>query len=407
MTTRVTNAATRAATTAGAQTSAATHDAPLHICLVSNTAWSIHNYRLGLLNALRAAGARITIIAPRDRAFASLEAMGCECLDLTLSSKGTRPAEDLRTLLSLYRRYRALAPDVIFHYTIKPNIYGTLAAAAARRPSVAVTTGLGYVFLHANHAARIARALYRIAFRFPREVWFLNRDDQQAFLDQHLLAHPERARLLRGEGVDLERFSVQDRTHDGVFRFLLIGRLLWDKGVGEFIEAARRLKPQFPHARWQLLGPVGVANPSAISRAEVDAWVGEGLIDYLGETDDVRPFIAQADCITLPSYREGVPRTLLEAAAMGRIAIATRVPGCVEIVDDCVNGILCEPKDATDLADAMARVLRLSDEQRQAMETAARQKAEREFDERAVLAVYQQTLARVTGKTIYLSGNSI
>jgi glycosyltransferase involved in cell wall biosynthesis len=379
----------------------------MHICLVSNTAWSIHNYRLGLLTGLAAAGVRVTIIAPEDRAFAPLKAMGFTCIPLPLASKGTSPLEDLGTLAYLFRQYRRLAPDVVFHYTIKPNIYGTLAAALARVPSVAVTTGLGYVFLHASRAAQIARLLYRLAFRFPREVWFLNPDDQNAFLEEHLLAHPERARLLRGEGVDLERFSVQPRTDDGTFRFLLIGRLLWDKGVAEFIDAARQLKDDFPQARWQLLGPVGVANPSAISREEVQAWCDEGLIEYLGETDDVRPLIAQANCVVLPSYREGVPRTLLEAAAMGRIAIATRVPGCIEVVEDGVNGILCAPRDASDLATAMRHAVLMPVAERREMEQAARDKAVREFDEKVVLGVYEQALQHITGNAISLSGKSI
>lgn len=382
---------------------------PLHICLVSNTAWSIYNYRLGLLRALLAAGARVTIIAPQDRTFPALRAMGCHCVPLVLASKGTSPMQDLGTLFALYRIYKSLTPDIVFHYTIKANIYGTLAAAAARVPSVAVTTGLGYVFLHKNRAARIAQTLYRLAFRFPHEIWFLNPDDQQAFLEHKLLAHPERARLLAGEGVDLERFGVAPSAPQAgaglsvPFRFLLIGRLMWDKGVGEFIEAARRLKPHFPLARWQLLGPVGVENPSAITREQVNQWCAEGLIDYLGEADDVRPCIAAADCIVLPSYREGVPRTLMEAAAMGRLAIATRVPGCTEVVEDGVNGILCEARDADSLANAMRTVLSMPPSRREEMEIAARRRAETRFDERAVIVVYEHTLRRVTGKMIGLT----
>lgn len=373
--------------------------AGLHLCLVSNTAWSIYNYRQGLLQTLLAQKVRITIIAPEDRTFALLREMGCACLPLKMASKGTRPLQDGATLLQLYGLYRRLQPDTVFHYTIKPNIYGTLAAALARVPSVAVTTGLGYVFLHDTPAARVARALYRMAFRFPREVWFLNPDDRSAFLDGKLLAHPERARLLRGEGVDLQHFAMTPPPARAPFRFLLIGRLLWDKGVGEYVDAARTLRAEFPDVEWQLLGPVGVENPSAISRAEVDAWVAEGVMTYLGEAHDVRPAIAQADCIVLPSYREGVPRTLMEAAAMGRIAIATRVPGCVEVVEDQVNGILCEVRDADALADAMRAVLTWPSARRREVERAARQKAEREFDERVVLQQYQRTLSDITGRT--------
>ena len=373
--------------------------AALHLCLVSNTAWSIYNYRHGLLQTLLAQKARITIIAPEDRTFALLTEMGCECVPLRMASKGTRPLQDGATLRQLYGLYRRLRPDVVFHYTIKPNIYGTLAAALARVPSVAVTTGLGYVFLHDTPAARVARALYRMAFRFPREVWFLNPDDRSAFLDGKLLAHPDRARLLRGEGVDLQHFEMMPPPASPPFRFLLIGRLLWDKGVGEFVEAARLLRPSFPDVEWQLLGPVGVENPSAISRKAVQAWVDEGVVRYLGEAHDVRPAIAEAACIVLPSYREGVPRTLMEASAMGRIAIATRVPGCVAVVEDQVNGILCEVRNIDALAEAMRTVLTWSPARRREVEQAARRKAEREFDERVVLQQYQRTLSDITGRT--------
>jgi glycosyltransferase involved in cell wall biosynthesis len=384
------------------QASAAPNAAPaagLHLCLVSNTAWSIYNYRQGLLQTLLAQKARITIIAPEDRTFALLREMGCECVPLRMASKGTRPLQDGATLRQLFGLYRRLRPDVVFHYTIKPNIYGTLAAALARVPSVAVTTGLGYVFLHDTPAARVARGLYRMAFRFPREVWFLNPDDRRAFLDGKLLAHPERARLLRGEGVDLHHFQMTSPPTSPPFRFLLIGRLLWDKGVGEFVAAARLLRPDFPDVEWQLLGPVGVENPSAISQKEVQAWVDEGVVRYLGEAHDVRPAIADAACIVLPSYREGVPRTLMEAAAMGRIAIATRVPGCVEVVEDQVNGILCEVRNIAGLAEAMRAVLTWSSARRREAEHAARRKAEREFDERVVLQQYQRTLSDITGRT--------
>jgi glycosyltransferase involved in cell wall biosynthesis len=300
-------------------------------------------------------------------------------------------------LLALFRLYRQIRPHVVFHYTIKPNIYGTLAAALARVPSVAVTTGLGYVFIQDSGAAHVAKKLYRLAFRFPREIWFLNNDDHEAFLRERLLAHPERARLLRGEGIDLQRFTPVTRAKSVPFTFILIGRLLWDKGVAEYVDAARALRTRFPQARWQLLGPVGVANPSAISRTDVERWQAEGVIEYLGTAGDVRPFIAAADCVVLPSYREGVPRTLLEAAAMARPIVATRVPGCVEVVDDGVTGFLCEARDAGDLADKMARIMSLDAAEYAAFGARARHKMVEEFDERVVIAHYFETLRRLTG----------
>src|ERR1700761_542862 len=369
----------------------------LRITLVCNTAWAIYTYRQGLIRMLVGRGVDVTVLAPRDRTFELLTAMGCRCLELPVASKGTNPRDDLRTLAALFRYYRSIRPHVVFHYTIKPNIYGSIAAKLAGVQSGAVTTGLGYVFIQQSRAAQVAKKLYRFAFRFPREVWFLNRDDQAAFVEQNLLVHPERARLLHGEGVDLAQFAFTPLPERTDYRFVLIGRLLWDKGVGEYVEAARRLRERFPQARFQLLGPVGVDNPSAITREEVAAWEREGLIEYLGEAHDVRPFIADADCVVLPSYREGVPRTLMEASAMGRPIVATDVPGCREVVADGVNGLLCEVKNADSLTEALERMLTLSSGEREAMALRGREKVTGEFDEKNVVERYKGTIHAITG----------
>jgi glycosyltransferase involved in cell wall biosynthesis len=372
----------------------------LRISLVCNTAWAIYTYRQGLIRMLVGNGVEVTVIAPRDRTFDLLTQMGCRCIDLPVASKGTSPREDLRTLLALLRHYRTIRPHVVIHYTIKPNIYGTIAARLAGVASVAVTTGLGYVFIQQSRAAQVAKKLYRFAFRFPREVWFLNRDDKAAFVDQNLLVHPERARLLHGEGVDLEQFAFTPLREKAHFDFILIGRLLWDKGVGEYVEAARRLRSRYPQARFRLLGPAGVDNPSAITHAEVEAWEREGIIEYLGEAHDVRPFIADADCVVLPSYREGVPRTLMEASAMGRPIVTTDVPGCREVVADGVNGLLCEVKSAESLAAKLAQMLDMTGDERRAMGERGREKVTSEFDERRVVERYKELLQTLTGVSL-------
>lgn len=373
----------------------------LRIVLVCNTSFAIYTYRQGLIRELIARGVEVIVIAPRDRTQALLEQMGCRCIDLYVASKGTSPRDDLRTMMELYRHYRAIKPHIVFHYTIKPNIYGTLAAKLAGVESVAVTTGLGYVFIQKSRAAQVAKLLYRFAFRFPREVWFLNKDDETTFLDQKLLAHPDRARLLHGEGVNIDQFyftPLRARSHSrDAFSFVLIGRLLWDKGVGEYVEAARRLRATYPHARFQLLGPVGVDNPSAISQADVDAWVSEGIIEYLGEAHDVRPMIEAADCVVLPSYREGMPRTLMEASSMGRPIVATNVPGCRDVVADGVNGLLCEVRSAESLAAKLAQMLDMSDAERRAMAERGRERVVNEFDERIVVQRYKDLIRHMTG----------
>ncbi|WP_206951417.1 glycosyltransferase family 4 protein [Trinickia acidisoli] len=380
---------------------AARQDESPTVCLVCNTGFAIYTYRQGLIRMLVAKGVRVVVLAPRDRTFAPLEQMGCRCIELSVASKGTNPLNDLRTLAALYRHYRTIRPQVVFHYTIKPNIYGSVAAWLARVPSIAVTTGLGYVFIQKSRAARIAKTLYRIAFRFPREVWFLNRDDEAAFLRERLLVHPERAKLLHGEGVDIDHFNLAPLPGAAHFTFVLIGRLLWDKGVGEYVEAARMLRARYPHARFQLLGPVGVDNPSAIAQTDVDGWSKEGGIEYLGEAHDVRPVIAKADCVVLPSYREGVPRTLMEASAMGRPIVATDVPGCREVVADGVTGLLCEAKNAQSLADKLGRILEMSEEARREMGLRGRDKVVAEFDERLVVERYRQTLHALTGAAAF------
>jgi len=371
---------------------------PLHVCLVCNTAWAIHTYRPGLINALLAHGARVTVLAPRDRTFAPLQALGVTCIDVPIASKGTNPLADLKTLVVLWRHYRALKPDMVFHYTIKPNIYGTIAAALARVKSIAVTTGLGYVFIQRSRAAQIAKRLYKMAFRFPREVWFLNPDDHRTFVDAGLLVHPERAYLLRSEGIDLDQFPLTPLVaRDGSFVFILVGRLLWDKGVAEYVAAARAVKARYPQARFQLLGPAGVANPSAISQQEVEQWVAEGVVEWLGETDDVRPYLSAADCVVLPSYREGMPRTLLEASALGRPIVATRVPGCRDVVEDGVTGLLCEARNADDLAAKMLHMLEMTAQQRAHMGDLGRARMQAEFDERLIIQRYFAALTTHTG----------
>lgn len=365
------------------------------IMLVANTAWSIFHFRHGLLLSLLKAGVEVVVVAPQDSSFADLQALGCATLDIDLAAKGVNPFLELLLIFRLWRIYKKLQPDLIIHYTIKPNIYGSLAAKVAGIRSLAVTTGLGYTFVNDNVVARVARCLYRLAFRFPQEIWFLNGDDRAEFLARRLVDE-SKAILLPGEGIDLARFSPQVAapSPDGHFRFLLIARMMWDKGVGEFVQAAQIVRRSYPNAVFQLLGACDVPNPSMIGIAQVEAWEREGIVEYLGTADDVRPVIASADCVVLPSYREGVPRTLMEAAAMGKPLIATNVPGCRDVVKEGVNGLLCPMKNAQALADCCIRMLNASENDRQRMALAGRQLMVEQFDEALVVNRYAEMLQR-------------
>lgn len=366
------------------------------IALSSNTAWSLYNFRGGLIRALLARGERVVILAPPDKFSARLAGLGCEVVDLSMDSDGTNPVRDAALVLAYRRFYRHLRPAVALHYTIKPVIYGGLAARMAGVPCVSTITGLGTAFIRDDWLTRLVRGLFRISQRQVAYVFFQNQDDLALF-QAYGLAPPDRVERLPGSGVDLSRFQAQPLPVGREVRFLLIARLLWDKGVGEFVEAVRRVRALHPHACFQLLGPIGVANRTAIPRRRVDAWVAEGVVEYLGENDDVRPFIAQAHCVVLPSYREGTPRSLLEAAAMGRPLITADSVGCREVVEDGVNGYLCRVRDAEDLAQKFERFLALDPELWRAMGQAGRAKVEREFDERLVIARYLKVIDGVLG----------
>lgn len=356
--------------------------AGLHIVLSANQAWNIYNFRRGLVARFLALGCQISVLAPRDGYSEKLEDMGCRVFDLPMSAQGGNPIADCLLMLKMYRLYTTLKPNLVINYTIKPNIYGAIAARLAGVPSLAVTTGLGYTFINDNLIAKTARAMYRFAFQFPLEIWFLNLDDRQTFI-RYGLVDPERTSVLHGEGCDLDYFAPRPKPlDDGNFRFLMIARMLWDKGIAEYVSAAEVIKKKYPDAIFQLLGATGAENPSAVSAEQLQSWQSRGLIEYLGVTDDVRPAIAAADCVVLPSYREGVPRTLMEAAAMAKPLIATDVPGCRELVIDRENGLLCRVRDAEDLSTKMLEVMQLSELSRLALGRNGRANMCKIFDEK-------------------------
>ncbi|TQP97414.1 glycosyltransferase family 4 protein [Vibrio cholerae] len=367
----------------------------MKLLMVANTAWSVFNFRHSLIKELLSCGVELYVIAPEDKFSAKLSEMGCQVLDLPMQAKGVNPIADLGLMLRLLRHYREIKPDFIIHYTIKPNIYGSLAAKLAGIPSLAITTGLGYTFVNQNVVSQVAQQLYKFAFRYPQEVWFLNEDDRSVFLEHHLI-EPDKAVLLHGEGVNLNHFVPSDKPQlDENVRFLLIARMLRDKGVCEFVEAARQIRQRYPNAIFQLLGDCSVLNPSVIGREEIALWEKEGIVEYLGTTDDVRPIIAQADCLVLPSYyREGIPRTLMEGAAMAKPIITTDNVGCRDVVLDGQTGYLCEVKNAKALAQRCEQFLTLSDSEKQAMGKAGRSFMEAKFDEKLVIKQYFETLKK-------------
>ncbi len=366
------------------------------IALVSNTAWYLYNLRLGVIHFLQSKGFEILAIAPNDDFMKLLEQENCKTVAIEMDRRGTNPLSDVALMFRLRNIYRTYKPDFIIHYTIKPNVYGTLAAKLAGVPSIAVVSGLGYAFSRRGWLYKIATRLMKTAFAFAKEVWFVNKDDRELLLQANIVSE-ENTVQLPGEGINTEKFAPIPKTvSSDKFVFLMSARLLWEKGVGVFVEAARQLKPKYPHAEFQLLGFLTDDETTGVTKAQVEKWEAESIVKYLGITSNVIPFLANADCILLPSfYREGVPRALLEPASMAKPIITTDNVGCRDVVEDGVTGFLVKPNNSEDLAEKMERMLNLSETERQEMGRKSREKIIREFDERLVLKEYDALLTRV------------
>lgn len=372
------------------------------VVISSNTAWSLNNYRAGLIRKLIAEGYHVVAVAPEDGYGARVAALGCRFVHLGMDNHGTHPGRDLLLLTRYLRLLRAIRPAVYLGYTVKPNVYGSIAAHLLNIPVVNNIAGLGATFVQRSLLTQVVQSLYKVSLRRSHRVFFQNSDDHDMFVRSGLV-RADAADRLPGSGVDLARYVPRPPAPlaGRSFRFLLIARMLKSKGILEYVEAARAMRRRFPHVRFQLLGFIEEGYDSAISRAQIRVWEEEGLVEYLGSTDDVIPYIEAADCVVLPTfYREGVPRALLEAAAVARPLIATDTVGCRDVVDDGINGFLCQPRDAADLADKMTRMARLSEDARLAMGRAARSKIEVEFDEKLVLNKYADTVREVAARPL-------
>jgi glycosyltransferase involved in cell wall biosynthesis len=356
------------------------------ITLSSNTSWYLYNFRASTIRRLISEGYSVTCLSPEDDYSHKLESeLGCQWLPLKMNNQGTNPITDASLVYQFWRYYRQLSPVAAMHFTIKNNVYGTWAARNLGIPAINNVSGLGTGFIHKGPVAAVVRGLYKTSMPYAHHIFCQNAEDRELLISNGLIP-ADRVELIPGSGVDLQRFSPGTRVaQERPLRFLFAGRMLADKGLRELIEAATAINANSVKAELWLLGFADVENISAINQQELASWGDIAGVSWLGPRDDMENVYAQVDCVVLPSYREGLPRTLLEAGAMGLPVVTTNVPGCRSVVADGVNGLLCEARSPTSLEQAMRRVLGMSAGERDAMGREGRALVERQYSEELVI----------------------
>lgn len=361
------------------------------VIVCSNVCWSIFNFRRNLLCKLLQKGYRVVVVAQEDEYTERLKAMGCEYRPLYISASGKNPFQDVFTILSLVRTFRLIKPSYILNFSPKVNIYSSIASWFIRCKVINNIAGLGVVFIGNGIVSKIVKLLYRISQQRADLILFQNEDDRKVFLDSNICSI-EKTDMLPGSGVDLERFKPSQSGIDkgGSLHFLFTSRMLYDKGVLLYVQAARQLKLKYgAKVVFQLLGFIDSDNPSAVSQKVMHEWIEEGMIEYLGVSDKVEEVVSKVDCVVLPSYyREGVPRSLLEAAALAKPLITTNSVGCRDAVDDGLNGFICEPRSLKDLVNKIEQFIELTSSERLTMGLNSRAKVEKCFDENLVISKY-------------------
>jgi glycosyltransferase involved in cell wall biosynthesis len=362
------------------------------VVLSSNTSWYLYNYRKNTIRAFREKGFRVICLSPEDDYSARLTSeLGAVHYPLEMDNQGNNPLRDLLLFFRFLIFYTRIRPRAIFHFTIKNNVYGTIAAALLRVPAINNVSGLGTAFIHSSWVSRAVRGLYRISQPLAFRVFCQNREDFALLQENHLVP-PAKLFQLPGSGVDLEHFRPQARReHNHSFRFLFLGRMLADKGLYELVEAFRRLQSRHQAELW-LAGSSEARNSSAIDERQLRAWQAESGIRWLGHSDNPRELLAQADCVVLPSYREGLPRSLLEGNAMALPAITCDVPGCNAVIRHDYNGLLCSPRDVDSLFEAMNRMVTMPAAERERMGQAGLDLVRENYSETIVIDQYLKAL---------------
>lgn len=359
-----------------------------------NTSWNIFNFRLDLIKLLQSEGYKVIAVAPSDSYVSKLERLGVTCYNVNLNPKGINPVNELSLIYNYYNLFKELKPDVILSYTIKPNIYGNFAAYLLNIPTINNISGLGTLFIKKSLTTNIVIKLYKLSLSSSRHVFFQNNDDR-LFFTNNKLVEPNTASIIPGSGVDVNKFSCIRTKNEGN-KFLFVGRLILDKGVLEYLEAAVLVLKKYPQKEFLLVGELGYKNKTALNEEQLKYFTDNySQIKYLGKTDDIVSLLNSVDVMVLPSYREGLPKSLIEAAAMNLPVITTNVPGCKDVVDDEYNGFLCKLKSANSLKNAIFRIISLTDKERLDFGANGRKKIINKFSSVIVNKIYMNKINEI------------
>ena len=350
------------------------------IVIIYNATHHVLLFKSELIKSIRENGYRIVVLASVDNYTEKLKEIVDEFHEILLDSSGVNPIKDTYLIFQIYSICKRIKPTVILNFTIKPVIYGTIASRLLGGvPVINTITGLGTAFISSGFANKVAKFLYKFTFKYSHLVFFQNPDDQQFFRQLKIITK-NNTKLISGSGVDLVKFSpVENKKRDDI-KILFIGRIIADKGIYELIESARIIKKEYSNVTFILMGMLGVKNKTSIKENEVDNWINEGLIEFIPFQDDIRSVLSDSNLVVLPSYREGTPKTLIEAASMAKPLIATDVPGCREVVNHEVNGFLCKARNPVSLAAEIKRYIELDDSSKIEMGKKSRELAEEKFD---------------------------
>lgn len=374
----------------------------MKIALVANSTWNIYNFRLNVIDKLLAEGHDVVVIAPIDE-YVEYKEQYPKVVHInlrTLDRDSTNPFKDLLLIAELIRKYKKMKPDLILHYTNKPNIFGGIASKIARIPSIAMVTGLGYAFIHNGWIKKITTSLYKFTAPFHKKFIFENIEDRELF-ESLGITKKNQGVSIKGCGVNTTYYHPYPNGQlipGEKVNFTFIGRLLYDKGIGEFVEAAKIIKKKYPNVSFSIVGELDPDNPATVDKEDLVGWTANDIVRYYGFQKDVRPFIAKSDCIVLPSYREAIPRTITEGMAMAKPVITTDTAGCREAVDIGINGYLAEVKSTSSLRKVFEQFIHLSPEKRHKMGDAGREKAVREFDDRKIANDIYIEIAKILHK---------